>query len=458
MSKKDLRVAPPELGTLTGAEADAFFHGVNTVIWGFPAVLFEDFMRARTLPDAEARTGNPRSLVNQFGRMRQLRGPEFKQIATPNNDTLMIQAFCDVRREPLILSVPPVDARRYYVVQLWDANGDTFDYIGSRTTGLAAGHFALTGPDWEGTLPEGVQRVRCPYNAFVCWGRVGVDGAADLDAARAVQDGIRLGPLSRFGRGDFDEPDAAWSEQRVAYQPPEDLDEALQFFDKLARANRFVPPKPAQDAVFVDALSQIGFVDSGTRFDAGRLSEAQKNGLRKAWQQAHHLMDLRSASEGAVVNGWRWSPRSGIMGVDYLWRAAFAKWFTGGNAPEEAIYMICQRGPQGAPLDGTKAWRIRFEPGALPPAKAFWSISMYQSQDGAFTPNPIDRYSIGDRTQGLEMASDGSLSIALQHTAPAEGTANWLPTPAGPFYLVLRMYVPDDSLQQGRWAPPAISA
>jgi len=83
---------------------------------------------------------------------------------------------------------------------------------------------------------------------------------------------------------------------------------------------------------------------------------------------------------------------------------------------------------------------------------------MYQSQDGAFTPNPIDRYSIGDRTQGLEMASDGSLSIALQHTAPAEGTANWLPTPAGPFYLVLRMYVPDDSLQQGRWAPPAISA
>jgi hypothetical protein len=51
---------------------------------------------------------------------------EFKQIATPNNDTLYAQAFCDVSREPLIVSVPKVDDKRYYTLQLWDPNGDTF--------------------------------------------------------------------------------------------------------------------------------------------------------------------------------------------------------------------------------------------------------------------------------------------------------------------------------------------
>ena len=77
-AKKDIRVAPPELGTLAGPEAEAFFHGVNTVIWGFPIVLFEDLMRGRTAPDAEAVTGNPRSFVNQLSRMRHLRGPRIQ--------------------------------------------------------------------------------------------------------------------------------------------------------------------------------------------------------------------------------------------------------------------------------------------------------------------------------------------------------------------------------------------
>ena len=134
----DKLMRPPELGTLTGLEAQAFYVGLDAVMWGYPAVFFEDLMRGRTEPDAEAKTGNPRAQVNQFGLMRNLRGPEFKQIATPNNDTLYAQAFCDVRREPLVLSVPRVDATRYYCMQLWDPNGDTFHYVGSRTTGRAA--------------------------------------------------------------------------------------------------------------------------------------------------------------------------------------------------------------------------------------------------------------------------------------------------------------------------------
>jgi hypothetical protein len=123
------------------------------------------------MPTSAGETGNPRSLVNQLSLVRHLRGPEFKQIATPNNDTLYAQGFCDVSREPLVISVPAMDKDRYYVIQLWDVNGDTFGYIGSRTTGRGAGHYALVGPNWKGKLPANVKRIDSPYNNFAFWGR-----------------------------------------------------------------------------------------------------------------------------------------------------------------------------------------------------------------------------------------------------------------------------------------------
>ena len=146
---------------MKGKEATAFYLGLNAVIWGYPSVKFEQLMRLRASADS-VRLGNPQSAVNQLGLVRQLRGPEFKQIATPNNDTLYAQGFCDVSREPIIVSVPKVDGKRYYTLQLWDPNGDTFAYIGSRTTGREPGDYALVGPDWKGTLPPGVKRIDSP--------------------------------------------------------------------------------------------------------------------------------------------------------------------------------------------------------------------------------------------------------------------------------------------------------
>jgi hypothetical protein len=69
--------------------------------------------------------------------------------------------------------------------------------------------------------------------------------------------------------------------------------------------------------------------------------------------------------------------------------------------------------------------------------------------------NPIQRYSIGDRTDGRKQGPDGSLEIYLQHDAPGGAkNANWLPTPAGPFFMVLRMYGPKESLLAGTWKQP----
>lgn len=457
---EDKRTPPPDLGMLQGIEAQAFYLGVNAVIWGYPAVLFEDLMRGRTLPDAEASTGNPRSQVNEFGMVRDLRGPEYKQIATPNNDTLYAQAFVDLSREPMVISVPAVDDDRYYVLQLWDPNGDTFDYIGTRTTGRGAGDYALVGPGWTGDLPAGVIRVESPYNNLAIWGRIGVSGPGDIDAARAIQDRLRLTPLSQLHASEAQvPPNMAYSTARVAYDRPADMPEGLDFYDKLARALRYTPPKPGQDAVVADSLSQIGFRASNTVFDYASLSPPEMAGLTKAYQFAQHLMDVNAQAGGVKVNNWRWDPRSGVMGTDYLFRATWAKWFTGGNGRDEAIYMDGRIDDKGQPVDGSKHYVLRFEKGMQPHVSAFWSLSMYDIADGAFVDNPFDRYSIGSRTPGLVTAEDVSLTLYIQHEAPADPAqkANWLPAPAGGFYTILRLYGPDDSLAAGEWAPPKLT-
>ena len=455
----DKRTPPPDLGNLKGVEAKAFYIGLDAVIWGYPSVFFEDFMRGRSLPDTEEVSGSPRSLINQFGRVRNLRGPEFKQIATPNNDTLYAQAFTDVSREPFILSVPQVEADRYYGMQIWDPNGDTFAYVGSRTTGRGAGHFAFVGANWDGELPEGVEPIKCLYNTFVIWGRIGVDGPDDLENARTIQDALRLTPLSQFGKSiEQVPPDAAFSEQRVAIEIPEDLPRGLEYYFKLARSLKFTPPKQGQDDVFFASLEKIGFSENGTTFNYQDLSEEQVSGMAKAYQYGLHLMDVESETVGEEVNGWRWSPKSGILGTDYLFRAAWAKWFTGGNAPDEAIYMDGRKDDQGQPFVGKKRYTMHFEADQLPRVDAFWSLSMYNLSDGSFVENSIKRYSIGDRTPGLKMNNDGSLTLYIQQEAPTEPKqkANWLPTPTDGFYMNLRLYVPDDSLIRGTWAPPPV--
>ncbi len=366
----------------------------------------------------------------------------------------------DLSREPLVLTVPAVDAERYYGVQLWDPNGDTFGYVGTRTTGRDAGNYVLVGPNWTGDLPDDLPRIDSEYDNAVYWGRVGVEGPNDVPRANEIQDGMLITPLSTFLAGETATVDVAFSEERVAYTPPADLPEELVFYDKLAHSLKFTPPKPGQDAVVTDSLGDLGFSEDGTTFDVSVLSDAERSGLVKAYQFAQHLMDVNAQTAGEEVNGWRWSRTAGIMGTDYLFRAAWAKWYTGGNIPQEAIYMDGRVDSTGAPFNGDTQYAMRFEGDALPPVAAFWSLSMYQSSDGSFVANPINRYSVGTFTDGLIYDDDGSLTIYIQREAPedAEARANWLPSPDGSFYMNLRMYVPDDSLAEGRWAPPRVTA
>jgi len=160
-----------------------------------------------------------------------------------------------------------------------------------------------------------------------------------------IEDDLRLTPLSQFGKSkQVLALDASFSQARVGTsEAPAGLPKGLEFYYELARAIEFSPPKPGQDDVIAGSLSSIGFMNDNTRFNYSSLSDAQIKGLRKAYQFAQSIMDMNAKSNGLEVNGWRWSPKSGIPGKDYLWRAAFAKWYTGGVGPEEAL-CISQEG------------------------------------------------------------------------------------------------------------------
>jgi hypothetical protein len=123
------------------------------------------------------------------------------------------------------------------------------------------------------------------------------------------------------------------------------------------------------------------------------------------------------------------------------------------------MYFHANFDGRGERLDGRNAYRWRLPPGGVP-ARAFWSLTNYDPQpDGRYflVDNPIQRYSIGDRTPGLIRAADGSLEIIIQHERP-EGSlvANWLPAPAGPMRLALRAYIPEPQLIERRWRVPPL--
>ena len=99
---------------------------------------------------------------------------------------------------------------------------------------------------------------------------------------------------------------------------------------------------------------------------------------------------------------------------------------------------------------------LRFTKDQIPPVNAFWSITLY-GPDMNFVANPIDRYSIGDRTQGLVYDTDGGVTIYLQKDAPGgDKDHNWLPTGGGTFNLMMRTYLPRPEVLDGRWQPPAV--
>jgi len=330
---------------------------------------------------------------------------------------------------------------------------DNFAYVGRRTTGDEAGNYAIIGPDWKGTLPAGVTalpRSSTPW-AFVLV-RTYISGAADLDAAHAIQDKYKLTPLSQWGK-----PDASPPKTPEIWEPLDRNADPLNEWRTINRAMLEVPADP-RDADMLRSFARIGI---GPGLDVDALDASTKRGLARSAVDGRKIINgAFTAGYGQTnVNGWNYPPKETgrlTQTRDWLLRAIQPAAGFVTNDPVEATYLNVSVDGDGKPLIGTNRYVVHFAKGGEPPAKAFWSITMYNTKYN-MVANPIDRYSVGDRS-GMKPDADGGLTIYVQKDSPgADKESYWLPAPDGPFFLILRTYLPGDDIVNQTWQPPKIS-
>jgi hypothetical protein len=422
-------------------------------IYGFPLVF--DLQAVGGHVDMGLMTPAP---FNRFSHASRLAGPDDRFVSI-NNDTVYSVAQVDVSGGPVLLSVPDT-AGRYYVLQFVDAWTNNFAYVGRRATGTAAGAFLLVPPGWDGQPPPGTRVIEFPTMVATIVGRWACDGPADLETVRVLQTKLAL------------EPHGARAPAR-GVPAPAAVPDQLVFFEQLRAWMQAFPPS-GPDQAYQQRFAPLGLLDTASPY-AGcptELSQALTTGEEAAKQRMEST--LKEGGLAPVINGWTltfhifdynldhlglgtiddeaW--KIGDRGASYLARALAARGGLWGNHGYEAAYPMTYTDADGDQLDGRNRYTLRFDHD--PPVDAFWSITMYDLPDFYLVPNPIDRYSIGDRTPGLRRHADGSLTIVIQHGRP-DDPSNWLPAPAAPFRPLMRLYQPRADILDGRYRIPPIT-
>lgn len=387
---------------------------------------------------------------NRFRHFSQVATPANTDIVTPNNDTPYSWAWLDLRAEPMVLSLPAVAAPRYYVNQWFDMFTHNFAYTGVRATGRKAGNYLLAGPNWKGVAPKNITKVFRAETDFVgTLTRTQLLDTQDIAAMQAVQAQFKLTPLSQFAGTPPPAPAPV-----VNWPPLDDKKMAgLGFISYFNALLPFMPPAASEKASMA-RFAKIG-IGAGKPFDASKLDPAiraaMEQGVADAEKELKDMALLKTSASGFFGSRQE-------LGKDYLTqRSLGAMLGIYGNSTAEAVYGAYQIAPDGKPLDGNKKWVLRYAPGQLPPVNEFWSITMYNVPQRQLVENPINRYSIGDRTAGLKKGKDGSLEIYVQSDSPGpDKESNWLPTPKGPFFMASRMYGPKQPLIDGTWKEPKL--
>jgi len=383
-------------------------------------------------------------------------------IVTPNSDTPYSFVWMDLRAEPMVLSVPAIDTKRYYSIMLCDGNTYNYGYIGTRATGGDAGDYMVVGPDWKGETPSGIKKVFRSSTQFSLAGyRTQLFGPDDLDNVKSVQAGYKAQPLSAY----IGQPAPAGA-PTVDFPKIDKELVKTNFLDYLDFALQFAPAEENEKDIRAK-LARIG-IGPGKTFNFKDLPVEHKLEIGLGMKEGQRKVDDAVASAGKAINGWQVSGLPGDSAHyngDWLMRAAAAQAGIYGNDPEEAMYPFTRVDGDGEKLDGSKHnYTLTFPAGQFPPVNSFWSVTMYDGKSQLLIKNPIDRYLINaPMVPSMKTNEDGSLTIYIQKDSPgSDKEANWLPAPNDTIYLVMRLYWPKTEAPSilpagsGTWQPPGI--
>ena len=436
---------------ISGQEARAI--GVDAYLYFYPLISMDITRRVATNLEPGKKPGfGP---VNTFNNFTAYPPAEFRGVVRPNFDTLYSSAFLDLTTEPAIVSAPDTGGR-YYLLPMLDMWTDVFASPGSRTTGTRAGSFLVTPPGWNATVPAGIARIDAPTPYVWIIGRTQTDGPRDYDAVHKIQAGYKITPLSQWGQPA--QPVQAKIDPTVDMNtaPKIQVDSmpAGKFFAYAAELLKVNPPH-ITDQPIIARLKKIG-IEPGRNFDMDTAPPAIREALARAREDAQQLMAWKMPTMARVVNGWSMNTDTmGVYGNYYLKRAIVAQAGLGANLPEDAIYPINLGDETGKPLDGANKYTLHFDKGSMPPAEAFWSVTLYDAE-GFQVANPLNRFAVSS-WMPFKYNADGSLDLYFQEETPgADKETNWLPAPKGAFNLTMRIYAPKSEALTGKWNPPPV--
>lgn len=438
--------------TATPSEARAI--AKEAYLYGFPVVEMYKTLYTQAVDKGGA---NFKAPINRIGHSAQVFTPKDTGVVTPNPDTPYSFVWMDLRSEPLVLTLPKIEDDRYYSVQLIDLYTQNFAYLGTRSTGNNGGHYMIAGPDWKGQQPVDVDRViYSESNIAHALYRTQLFDEKDLNKVKQIQSGYKVQSLSSYVKlaAPAKAPKIEWP------KPTATMSDSPQLFRYLNFMLAFAAPQDSEKDLLA-RFAKIG-VAPGAPFKVNQLTAEQRKALEdgiadgKAEFAAFKKDKLDTQQ---IPSGELFGSRDHLKN-NYLYRYAGADTELFGNSTDEAAYLTYVVDSEGKPANGARhSYTVHFAKDQLPPADAFWSLTMYYAKTKLLVPNHKKRYLINSRMlSSLKRDADGGLTLALQHHEPPKAEqSNWLPAPPGPFYAVLRIYLPKPEVGSGQWKLPPLT-
>lgn len=443
---------------LTADEAKKI--ATETYIYGYSLITTEvTRVQMTNVPKVEAL----KAPLGQFFNVKRYPPADFRGVSAPNADTLYSVAWLDLSK-PQVFSHPDMGDRFYLfeVVDLWMT--DLAASPGTRTAGGKAASYLFTGPEWDGTVPEGVKHVPMTTRYMVILGRIYADGTEeDYKLVNNLQAKLKITPLSAWGT-DYT-PKAPPVNTNPGFSMTDKPQKVILdmgtkgYFDLLARLMCQDAPPATANAPMLAEMVKIG-VEPCKPFDMNALDPAVRDALEDLPHEAMHKIEANRNIMGEAVNGWTITKGLGAYGTDYLKRAVVAAFGWPANRQKDAVYPYTEVDSTGEKLTGANKYVLTFAKGEAPPVKGFWSITMYEIDNGWwFVPNVLNKFTVSPRNN-LKANKDGSITLYFQNESPGKDKqANWLPAPEGDFVLMLRMYWPKEdspSILDGSWTVPSV--
>jgi len=449
--KQGTQVPPAQAKAL---EDWSYSLAVQAATWGSPAVIMY------ALRDHDATGPNSKAPPNGLWRMENTSTPELAEKAgyvLPNLSVIYGFGFLDLRQEPVVLSLPDSNGL-YYMVETVDMWTNAFAYPAGAEAGYKGGKVAYVAPGWQGELPPGVKRIASPTPWVLIQPRVHLPQQSGLEAARKVLAEIKPQTLSEYlGKAAQPAPKNNYAVPNLINPklPVSTLDfkDPLQFWEIMSAVINENPPPKDEIAAVLPMFAPLG-IELGKQWDRTKVNPIVLKAMSRAAVDVPKI--LATLPIGQPVNGWFIpSATMGVYGTDYSLRAYVARNGLTANTPEEAVYLQAVLDGADQPLNGTKQYTMTFKQPPPFNEPAFWALRMFDATNYYPVPNPINRYVLGSDYPDMKKNADGSLTIYLQSKNPGKDKeANWLPTPTGPFMLILGTYAPGKALIDGTYVPP----